>query len=164
MFRVTLFQTLFLKGVERTSPAIATAMPNLAPGIIFIIAWILGQVICVNLSPSQSLFLNELSDFNLTIFGSLEKVKLSCTYSRVKLLGTLLCVVGALLMSIMHSTKQKHAYQSPSESAPETQPDSIFDMDQIIGCLYLLAAVITLSSNIVLQVTLFNQRLIFDFQ
>lgn len=160
MFRVTLFQTLFLKGVERTSPAIATAMPNLAPGIIFVIAWILGQVICVNLSSSQSY----LTDFNLTFFGSLEKVKLSCTYSRVKLLGTLICVVGALLMSIMHSTKQKHAYQSPSESAPETQSDSIFDMDQIIGCLYLLAAVITLSSNIVLQVTLFNQRLIFDFQ
>ncbi|CAM8878033.1 unnamed protein product [Rhodiola kirilowii] len=126
---VTLFQTLFLKGVERTSPAIATAMPNLAPGFIFIIAWILG----------------------------LEKVKLSCTYSRVKLLGTFLCVLGALLMSIMHSTKQKHAHQSSSESAPQPQPDSIFDMDQIIGCLYLLAAVVTLSSNIVLQATTLSE-------
>ncbi|KAH7549623.1 hypothetical protein JRO89_XS13G0057300 [Xanthoceras sorbifolium] len=36
---VTLFQTLFLKGIKITSPAMATAMPNLAPGLIFVIAW-----------------------------------------------------------------------------------------------------------------------------
>jgi hypothetical protein len=41
IFRVTLFQSLFLKGIKLTSPAMATAMPNLAPGIIFIIAWTL---------------------------------------------------------------------------------------------------------------------------
>ncbi|KAI4364848.1 hypothetical protein MLD38_020886 [Melastoma candidum] len=35
---VTLFQTLMLKGIRLTSPAIATAMPNLAPGLIFVIA------------------------------------------------------------------------------------------------------------------------------
>ncbi|KAI6702283.1 hypothetical protein NL676_011419 [Syzygium grande] len=37
---VTLFQSLFVKGVKLTSPAIATAMLNLAPGLIFVIAWI----------------------------------------------------------------------------------------------------------------------------
>jgi hypothetical protein len=41
IFRVTLFQSLFLKGIKLTSPAMATAMPNLAPGLIFIIAWTL---------------------------------------------------------------------------------------------------------------------------
>ncbi|GLT65834.1 hypothetical protein SLA2020_382400 [Shorea laevis] len=40
---VTLFQTLFLKGIQLTSPAMATAMPNLAPGLIFVIAWTLGR-------------------------------------------------------------------------------------------------------------------------
>ncbi|KAM5572925.1 WAT1-related protein [Rosa sericea] len=121
---VTLFQVLFLKGIVLTSPAMATAMPNLAPGLIFVIA--------------------------CTV--RLEKVKLSCLYSKVKILGTLLCVVGALTMSIMQSTT------STSTPATEIQyqahsPDVIFDKQKIIGCLYLLAAVFVLSSNIVLQAT-----------
>ncbi|WVZ09806.1 hypothetical protein V8G54_014336 [Vigna mungo] len=37
-----LFQYLFLKGLDLTSPAMGTAMPNIAPGLIFIIAWISG--------------------------------------------------------------------------------------------------------------------------
>ncbi|XP_024174398.1 WAT1-related protein At5g47470 [Rosa chinensis] len=119
---VTLFQVLFLKGIVLTSPAMATAMPNLAPGLIFVIA--------------------------CTV--RLEKVKLSCLYSKVKILGTLLCVVGALTMSIMQSTTSTPAteiqYQAHS-------PDVIFDKQKIIGCLYLLAAVFVLSSNIVLQAT-----------
>ncbi|MBA0819733.1 hypothetical protein Gohar_021209, partial [Gossypium harknessii] len=36
---VSLFQFLFLKGINLSSPAMATAMPNLAPALIFIIAW-----------------------------------------------------------------------------------------------------------------------------
>ena len=40
-YRVTLFQSLLLKGIKLTSPAMATAMPNLAPAIIFVIAWTL---------------------------------------------------------------------------------------------------------------------------
>lgn len=50
-YRVTLFQALFLKGIKLTSPAVATAMPNLAPGLIFIIAWTVGYF-------SSSLFLS----------------------------------------------------------------------------------------------------------
>ncbi|KAL5183861.1 WAT1-related protein [Glycine soja] len=76
---VTLFQSLFLKGTNLTSPTMGTAMPNLAPGLIFIIAWIF----------------------------RLEKVNLSCTYSRVKIIGTLLCVLGALAMSILQSISTK---------------------------------------------------------
>ncbi|MCI85997.1 auxin-induced protein 5NG4, partial [Trifolium medium] len=36
------FQSLFLKGISLTSAAMGTAMPNLAPGLIFIIAWTVG--------------------------------------------------------------------------------------------------------------------------
>ncbi|XWS61997.1 hypothetical protein CRYUN_Cryun07bG0173000 [Craigia yunnanensis] len=118
---VTLFQSLFLKGINLTSPAVATAMPNLAPGLIFIIAWT-----C-----------------------RLEKVALSCLYSKVKIAGTFLCVLGALTMSLMQSTV------SSKESIMITLPtdDIIFDKDKIIGCMYLMAAVLVLSSNVVLQAT-----------
>lgn len=115
---VTLFQTLFLKGIKMTSPAVATAMPNLAPGLIFVIAWT----------------------------SKLEKVEINCLYSKVKLLGTLLCVVGALTMSLMHSTSTER--KSPIVSATS---DVIFDAQKIIGSMYLLAAVFVLSCNVVLQ-------------
>ncbi|KAG4378973.1 hypothetical protein GLYMA_17G142402v4 [Glycine max] len=85
---VTLFQSLFLQGINLTSPTMGTAMPNLAPGLIFIIAWIFRW-------PPR------------LINHGLEKVNLSCTYSRVKIIGTLLCVLGALAMSILQSISTK---------------------------------------------------------
>ncbi|CAB4309998.1 unnamed protein product [Prunus armeniaca] len=80
----------------------------------------------------------------------LERVKISCLYSKVKILGTLLCVLGAITMSIMQSTT------TPAEREAQFQaraPDVVFDRQKIIGCLYLLSAVFVLSSNIVLQAT-----------
>lgn len=119
---VSLFQFLFLKGINLSSPAMATAMPNLAPALIFIIAWT-----C-----------------------RLEKVALSCLYSKVKIAGTILCVLGALTMSLMQSTvSSKDATAMPPLTDVDT--DMIFDKDKISGCLYLVAAVFVLSSNIVLQ-------------
>uniref|UniRef100_A0A803PPF7 WAT1-related protein n=1 Tax=Cannabis sativa TaxID=3483 RepID=A0A803PPF7_CANSA len=67
----SLWRSLLLKGISLTSPAMATSMPNLTPGLIFIIAWILRY----------------------------EKVKLSCMYSKVKIAGTLLCVAAIFVLS-----------------------------------------------------------------
>ncbi|KAK9668052.1 hypothetical protein RND81_13G032300 [Saponaria officinalis] len=124
---VTLFQSLFLQGIKLTSPAMATAMPNLAPGLIFLIAWA-----C-----------------------RLEQVRLSCTYSRVKIVGTLLCVVGAITMSILQGTNAPDiATTATVTTSPVTAnppPYDFIDIQRIIGCLYLMAAVFVLSSNVVLQ-------------
>ncbi|KAJ4712742.1 WAT1-related protein [Melia azedarach] len=121
---VTLFQSLFLKGIKLTSPGMATAMPNLAPGLIFIIAWTF----------------------------RLEKVKLSCFYGKVKILGTLLCVVGALTMSLMHSAASVEEAKQASHYI-DSPDNTTFDREKIIGSMYLLAAVFVLSSNVVLQAT-----------
>ncbi|CAN1139155.1 WAT1-related protein At5g47470 [Linum perenne] len=115
---VTLFQTFFLKGIKLTSPALATAMPNLTPGFIFIVAWTL----------------------------RLERVRIGCIYSKVKIMGTLLCVVGALTMSLMHSRSSKEA-----GSFISFPTDISIDMEKLVGCAYLVAAVLVLSSNVVLQ-------------
>ncbi|XP_022937578.1 WAT1-related protein At5g47470-like isoform X1 [Cucurbita moschata] len=115
---VTLFQSLFLKGIQLTSPSVATAMPNLAPGLIFVIAWIF----------------------------RLEKVRLSCIYSKIKILGTFLCVIGAFTMSIMHSTLSDAAANVGWHPA-----DQAFDEQKIVGCVYLVSAVVVLSSVVVLQ-------------
>ncbi|MBA0835082.1 hypothetical protein Goarm_007387 [Gossypium armourianum] len=116
---VTLFQFLYLKGINLTSPAVATAMPNLAPGLIFIIAWIF----------------------------RVEKVVLTYLYSKIKIVGTFVCVAGAVTMSIMQSTDS-------SGDAMMDHPavdNDIFDKNKIIGCVYLVAAVLVLSSSVVLQ-------------
>ncbi|XP_024996626.1 WAT1-related protein At5g47470 [Cynara cardunculus var. scolymus] len=123
---VTLFQSLMLKGVDLTSPSMATAMPNLAPGLIFIIAWAF----------------------------RLEKVDISCTYSRVKIVGTFLCVLGAITMSLMQSTKKNPFSEDVFLHDPLSSRSEhfyIFNKDRIIGCFYLVAAVIVLSSDVVLQ-------------
>ncbi|KAG2283213.1 hypothetical protein Bca52824_054433 [Brassica carinata] len=113
---VTLFQTLFLEGIRLTSPAMATAMPNLAPGLIFFIAWMV----------------------------RLEKMDMKCVYSKLKILGTLLCVFGALTMSLMHSA-------SIINDEKDNASIFVFDRDRVVGCMYLLGAVFILSSNVVLQ-------------
>lgn len=75
----------------------------------------------------------------------LERVKINCMYSKIKILGTLLCVAGAVTMSIMHSAAKENQTSVSSNS-------SFFDVEKIVGCAYLLAAVFVLSSNVVLQV------------
>ncbi|XAR70464.1 hypothetical protein NMG60_11027318 [Bertholletia excelsa] len=122
---VTLFQLLFLKGIKLTSPAMATAMPNLAPAFIFIIA-----AAC-----------------------RLEKVKLSCMYSKVKIIGTFLCVTGAITMSLMQSTATPVPAKEQQLASPPVAGggSSAFNVEKIIGCVYLIAAVFALSCNVVLQ-------------
>lgn len=76
----------------------------------------------------------------------LEKMNLKCVYSKLKILGTLLCVFGALTMSIMHSTSISHKEEDDT-------PVFVFDRDKVVGCIYLLGAVFVLSTNVVLQVS-----------
>uniref|UniRef100_A0A0D3GR16 WAT1-related protein n=1 Tax=Oryza barthii TaxID=65489 RepID=A0A0D3GR16_9ORYZ len=72
---VTVFQALMLHGMKKTSPAIASTMPNLAPAFIFVVAACLG----------------------------FERVDLSCRYTRAKIAGTVLCLAGAVTMSVLQS-------------------------------------------------------------
>uniref|UniRef100_A0A1J3CZZ5 WAT1-related protein n=1 Tax=Noccaea caerulescens TaxID=107243 RepID=A0A1J3CZZ5_NOCCA len=121
---VTLFQWLFLQGIKQTSASMATAMPNLAPAFIFVTAWVFGM----------------------------EKVKLSCMYSRVKMGGTVLCVMGAFIMSLMHSTTSNSG--SVEKSMAIVSDDVVLDKDKILGCIYLLLAICCLSSSVVLQASI----------
>ncbi|XP_027914991.1 WAT1-related protein At5g47470 isoform X2 [Vigna unguiculata] len=118
-----LFQYLFLKGLDLTSPAMGTAMPNIAPGLIFLIAWISG----------------------------LEKVDLRNQYSKVKIMGTVLCVLGALTMSIMQSISTGAPEKNSTFPLSKTPSGFVFNTQKMIGCFYLVVAVVILSSNVVLQ-------------
>ncbi|KAL6909315.1 hypothetical protein ACP4OV_001596 [Aristida adscensionis] len=106
---VTLFQALMLQGMSRTSPAIAAAMPNLTPGFVFVVA------ACLRF----------------------ETVDGRCCYTRAKILGTAVCLGGAITMSVLQSQ------DGPTQDEPPA--------DWAAGCLCLLAAVLVVSCTTVLQ-------------
>ncbi|KAH6818052.1 Nodulin MtN21 /EamA-like transporter family protein, partial [Perilla frutescens var. frutescens] len=112
-----------MKGVHLTSPAVATAMPNLAPGLIFFIA-------CA---------------------CRLERMDVGCKYSRAKIAGTLLCVLGAVVMSLMQRSPDEHMSKAGGVSFLLHTSEIDFDRQTILGCMYLIAAVFVLSSQVVLQ-------------
>ncbi|PKU87522.1 WAT1-related protein [Dendrobium catenatum] len=118
---VTTFQSLMFVGIKKTSPAIASAMPNLAPGIIFIIA------ACLRL----------------------EKLDFKCNYTRTKILGTLVCLTGAVALSILQSPTDPTDF-GRSSVLPNPSPVNVY-RDWIIGCCSLLGAVLVLSCSTVLQ-------------
>lgn len=104
-------------------------------------------VYCFNNAPFY--YLSE-----ILVLGRLEKVNLSNKYSKVKILGTLLCVLGALTMSIMQSISDPETVKNATvELTPPLPSGLAFDIQKILGCLYLVVAVFILSSNVVLQVT-----------
>lgn len=59
---------------------------------------------------------------------------------------------GAVLMSLMQSTVQGHTAREAMVSTPSpSTDDQVFDTNIIIGCLYLIAAIFVMSSQVVLQ-------------
>ncbi|RRT32762.1 hypothetical protein B296_00052072, partial [Ensete ventricosum] len=127
--RVTLFQALTLVGIKKASPDIASAMPNLAPGLIFLIA------ACLRF----------------------EKFDACCWYSRAKILGTLVCLTGAMAMCFLQSPSESPSLTSNLSallSMPFTLDKAIYS-DWMLGCFYLLIGVVFLSCTTVLQVSSF---------
>uniref|UniRef100_A0ACD6AJY0 Uncharacterized protein n=1 Tax=Avena sativa TaxID=4498 RepID=A0ACD6AJY0_AVESA len=116
---VSIYQVFMMLGVERTSPAIASAMPNLGPGFIFVIAASL----------------------------RFERFEWKCRYTRAKILGTLVCLSGAMCVSFLKSPDPV----TEPKSRDEAIPDIKFDRDWILGCLCLLAGVTVFACNTVLQ-------------
>nr|CAB3466693.1 unnamed protein product [Digitaria exilis]CAB3469186.1 unnamed protein product [Digitaria exilis] len=120
--RTTAFQELMLLGMKKTTPAVASAMPNLSPGLIFIVAACIG----------------------------LERFELACKYTQAKLAGTLVCLVGAMAMSFLHSSSSSSPAPSPREKEAAAASGDYY-YDWILGCSYLVVAAVVFSLVTVLQ-------------
>ncbi|CAL5050378.1 unnamed protein product [Urochloa decumbens] len=114
------FQELMLLGIKKTTPAVASAMPNLSPGLIFIVA------ACLRL----------------------ERFDRACKYTRAKMAGTVVCLVGAMAMSFLHSAASSSSSSSPKEAAAAAAGSYC---DWILGCSYLVGAAVVLALVTVLQ-------------
>ncbi|GLJ18610.1 hypothetical protein SUGI_0331430 [Cryptomeria japonica] len=126
---VSAFQALLLMGLKNTTPAFASAMPNLGPAIIFVMAWGLGM----------------------------EKVDIKSITSRLKIVGTIACVCGAMAMSFLQGPTLSQLW-SHSGRATETTKAIVHitlnegdSQTKVIGCIYLISAVVMLSSAMILQ-------------
>lgn len=73
-----------------------------------------------------------------------ERVDLKCRYTRAKILGTVVCLGGAVAMSFLQSPEARsgHVLPRPADRAAASWG---------VGCLCLLAAVLVLSGTIVMQ-------------
>lgn len=132
---VCTFQAFMLMGLKDTSPAFASAMPNLAPAIIFVMAWAFGM----------------------------EKVDITRVGSRSKIVGTLVCVSGAMAMSFLRGPALSELGPSHSVSDPNAlhsvenilvgflREENGDSGKQIKGCIYLISAVTILSTAMILQ-------------
>lgn len=128
------FQVFLLMGLKDTSPAFASAMPNLVPAIIFILAWVLGM----------------------------EKVNVMCIRSRAKILGTVICVGGAMAMSFLQGPTLAQLWPPWGQSSSVSNTNTVHLVETILhegdsgnhirGCIFLISGVILLSITMILQV------------
>lgn len=118
---VSAFQTLLLMGLKNTTPAFASAMPNLGPAIIFLMAWALGM----------------------------EKVKITSITSRLKIVGTIICVFGAMAMSFLQGPAFSQLWSRSGRALTIINAED--SQTKLIGCIYLISAVVMLSSSMILQ-------------
>uniref|UniRef100_A0A7N0ZU69 WAT1-related protein n=1 Tax=Kalanchoe fedtschenkoi TaxID=63787 RepID=A0A7N0ZU69_KALFE len=122
---VTMTQNVYFEGLYLASSSVASAMSNLIPAVTFVMAFALG----------------------------FEKIKLRSLRSMAKILGTVVCVGGAICMSLLRGPKllglqQDHPLQSM---------DSLFfgpggDEKWLLGSAFLFASACCWATWLILQV------------
>lgn len=117
---VTANQNAYFRGLYYASSTAATAMSNLIPALTFVMAAIAG----------------------------FEKLELRSLRSMAKILGTLFCVSGALIMALVKGQKLLHMEFLPSIHLTSSTGGD----DWLLGCLLLLASSVFWSCWMILQV------------
>ncbi|CAL5195234.1 unnamed protein product [Lathyrus oleraceus] len=120
---ITVNQNLYLEGLYLTSSSVGSAICNLLPAITFIIAAIVGM----------------------------EKVNIRSLRTIAKIVGTIICVGGAVAIALLKGPKLLNAENLPSKSIL-TLGSSGSDENWLLGCMCLLGCIIAWSVFIILQV------------
>ncbi|KAH9331638.1 hypothetical protein KI387_003746, partial [Taxus chinensis] len=122
---VSAYQVMLLTGINDTSPPFGTAMTNLIPAIIFLMAWAFGM----------------------------EKVDVKRAPSQLKIVGTVICVGGAMTMSFLRGPvllhKGSHSHNPLNIMLRFVQEGD--SAKRITGCICLMAAALSFSFSMILQ-------------
>ncbi|XWS37380.1 hypothetical protein CRYUN_Cryun19dG0038000 [Craigia yunnanensis] len=119
---ITLMQNCIFTGVSYSSPTLASALGNLIPAFTFLLA----------------------------VIFRMEKLELKSSKSQIKILGTLVSISGALVMTLY---KGPPILSPPAQPHSQPSPSSILTTPNnwIIGGLFVATACLCLSANIIGQ-------------
>ncbi|XP_030477866.2 WAT1-related protein At4g28040 [Cannabis sativa] len=115
---ITANHNAFFQGLKLSSSSISTAMVNLMPAITFVMASLIG----------------------------LEKVNVGSLRGIAKIIGTIMCIGGAIVMGLVKGPTLLNSPQSSSSSS------SIAPQNLLLGCLFLFICCCCWSFWIIMQV------------
>lgn len=120
---ITLNQNLYFEGLYLSSSSAASAISNLLPAVTFVIAALVGM----------------------------EKMNIRSMRTIAKIVGTIICVSGAVSIALLKGPKLLNAeYILPSKSIMATTLGS--DENWLLGCLSLLGCIVAWAIFLILQV------------
>ncbi|KAL7224553.1 hypothetical protein ACSBR1_025925 [Camellia fascicularis] len=119
---VTINQNIFFEGLYLATSSMGSALGNLVPAVTFVIASTIG----------------------------LEKVDMRSVRSMAKIIGTVLCVSGAVFMAFLRGPKLLNTQFLPSKSLLSSEGGE----DWLLGCVFLFASCCCWSVWLILQVPL----------
>ncbi|KAL4575122.1 hypothetical protein LXL04_021963 [Taraxacum kok-saghyz] len=116
-------QNLFYVGMKYTTATFASAMCNILPAITFIMAWMF----------------------------RLEKVKMKSLHSQVKIVGTLVTIGGAMIMTLITGPAIQFPWTNNHTFHNQSSANTMSTQDQIKGSLMITAGCISWASFVILQ-------------
>ncbi|XP_050874494.1 WAT1-related protein At4g30420 [Lathyrus oleraceus] len=125
---ITLYQNLYFEGLYLASSSVASAISNLLPAITFVIA----------------------------AFVGMERVNIRSLRSIAKIVGTIICVTGAVSIALLKGPKLLNAENLPSKSFIGLSLES--DENWLLGCLFLLGSIVAWSIFLILQVPAYESH------
>nr|XP_018676800.1 PREDICTED: uncharacterized protein LOC103973019 [Musa acuminata subsp. malaccensis] len=145
-------------GMKKTSPAIASAMSNLAPGLIFIVAVCLRYAFLHTYIRKHLACICHVAASIVSVPCRLEKFEVEYWYSRAKVGETFVCFSGSVAMSCFRSNSNSPNLKSKEPKLLMKHLDKDTYSDWILGCFYLLAAVVLQLQVISFQIKLYYWR------
>ncbi|XP_004510125.3 WAT1-related protein At4g30420-like isoform X1 [Cicer arietinum] len=121
---ITLNQNLYLEGLYLASSSIASAMSNVVPALTFVIA----------------------------AFAGMERLNVKSLRSIAKIVGSMICVSGAVCIAFLKGPKLLNLQNLPSKSIIIGTTTSGSDDNWLLGCLCLIGNCVAWSMWLILQV------------
>uniref|UniRef100_A0A251RVJ6 WAT1-related protein n=2 Tax=Helianthus annuus TaxID=4232 RepID=A0A251RVJ6_HELAN len=116
-------QNLFIAGMKFTTATFATAMYNIVPAITFVMAWIF----------------------------RLEIVKLKSLHSQGKIIGTLVTIGGAMIMTLIRGPAIQFPWTNQHNLHHQTSVNSVSTHDQIKGSLMITSGCFSWAGFVIVQ-------------
>ncbi|KAL0387728.1 UNVERIFIED_CONTAM: WAT1-related protein [Sesamum radiatum] len=121
--RPVIDQNFYYAGLKLTSPTFSCAMSNMLPALTFVLA----------------------------IIFRMEKVEMKKVIHQAKVLGTIITVAGAMLMTLYKGPLVEMAWSKHRQSQTASAATETSERDWVIGCILLIIATLAWAAFFILQ-------------